>query len=61
MDAEEFPEEEDPNMYDGCAIQCASDEFLYVDPRLGGSWRCNKKFGPMPTICPGKFNTGIFV
>ena len=57
MEDDEFDSEEEARKYDGCAIECAEDETLFVDPRLGGSWRCNKRIGPMPMWCPGKFNT----
>ena len=48
-------------MFPGCAIECADDEILIVDPRNAGSWECKKK-ADLPNnaiqICPGKFHTG---
>ena len=58
MDDAEFPTPEDAAMYEGCEIECQSNEILMVDPRNGGSWDCIPRLGPMPLICPGKFNTG---
>ena len=58
MDDAAFHNPEDAAMYDGCEIECASNEILLVDPRNGGRWDCILKLGPMPLVCPGKFNTG---
>ena len=58
MDDDRWHNPEDAAMYDGCEIECASNEILLVDPRNGGKWDCIPKLGPMPLICPGKFNTG---
>ena len=60
MNNEDFPTDVDSNLYDGCAIECTENEFLFVDPRGSGSWKCIEKLGPMPMWCPGQFNTGNF-
>ena len=58
MNDEDFENAGDAEIYDGCEIECASNEILLVDPRNGGRWDCIPKLGPMPLICPGGFNTG---
>ena len=58
MDDDEFPSTGEAAMYEGCEIECLETEILLVDPRNGGSWNCVPRLGPMPLICPGKFNTG---
>ena len=48
------------NGFPGCAIECADDEILVVDPRNAGSWQCRKEadMNGLGVICPGKFHTG---
>ena len=51
------------NDFPGCAIECATDEILIVDPRNGGSWECKNKayMNGLGAICPGKFHTGNLI
>ena len=48
------------NGFPGCAIECADDEILIVDPRNGGNWECTK-LSDISSVefCPGKFHTGV--
>ena len=58
MADDEFDNPDDAAKYDGCEIECEDNEILMVDPRNGGDWQCIPRLGPMPLVCPGKFNTG---
>jgi len=54
LDHDQFPG------YDGCEIMCAEGQVLVVDPRNGGSWKCqdvDDNQALLGNICPGKFHT----
>ena len=62
MTPDMFPEDvTNPELFEGCELECEDDEILIADTRYGGHWYCLKKIGPMPMLCPGGFNTGNII
>ena len=60
MTPDMFPEDvTNPELFEGCELECEDDEILIADTRYGGHWYCLEKIGPMPMLCPGGFNTGM--